>query len=53
MKIGLTSVFVNDPLEAYKFYTKVLGFEKKTLYAGSQFGNSCFARAAGWNRFTS
>ena len=26
MKIGLTSVFVNDPIEAFKFYTEILGF---------------------------
>jgi catechol 2,3-dioxygenase-like lactoylglutathione lyase family enzyme len=26
MKIGLTSVFVNDPNAAHKFYTEVLGF---------------------------
>lgn len=29
MKIGLTGVFVNNPLEAFKFYTEVLGFVKK------------------------
>lgn len=29
MKIGLTSVFVNDPLKAFAFYTEVLGFGKK------------------------
>ncbi len=29
MKIGLTSVFVNDPLKAFAFYTEVLGFVKK------------------------
>ncbi|WP_276373497.1 VOC family protein [Chryseolinea sp. H1M3-3] len=29
MKIGLTSVFVHNPIEAYKFYTEVLGFVKK------------------------
>jgi predicted enzyme related to lactoylglutathione lyase len=26
MKIGLTSVFVHDPIAAFKFYTEVLGF---------------------------
>lgn len=26
MKISLTSVFVNNPNEAFKFYTEVLGF---------------------------
>lgn len=29
MKIALTSVSVNDPIEAFKFYTKVLGFREK------------------------
>lgn len=29
MKIQLTSVFVNDPLEAFKFYTEVLGFGER------------------------
>ncbi len=32
MKIGLTSVFVNDPVAAFRFYTDVLGFVEK-LYA--------------------
>lgn len=29
MKIGVVSVFVHDPIEAFKFYTEVLGFVKK------------------------
>ncbi len=29
MKIALTSVFVNSPLEAFTFYTEILGFVKK------------------------
>ena len=29
MKIALTSVFVHDPIEAFKFYTEVLGFTSK------------------------
>lgn len=29
MKIGLTGVLVNDPNEAFKFYTEILGFVKK------------------------
>lgn len=29
MKISMTSVFVNDPLEAFKFYTEVLGFKER------------------------
>ena len=30
MKINLTSVFVDDQMEALEFYTQVLGFQKKT-----------------------
>jgi catechol 2,3-dioxygenase-like lactoylglutathione lyase family enzyme len=29
MKIGMTSVFVHDPVSAFHFYTGVLGFTKK------------------------
>lgn len=29
MKIALTSVFVDDPTKAFKFYTEVLGFVEK------------------------
>jgi predicted enzyme related to lactoylglutathione lyase len=29
MKIGLTSVFVHDPIKAFAFYTDVLGFVKR------------------------
>jgi len=29
MKIALTSVTVNNPIEAFKFYTEVLGFKEK------------------------
>jgi catechol 2,3-dioxygenase-like lactoylglutathione lyase family enzyme len=29
MKIGMTSVFVHDPVDAFRFYTEVLGFVKK------------------------
>lgn len=29
MKIGMTSVFVDDPVRAFRFYTEVLGFAKK------------------------
>ncbi|MBA4058287.1 MAG: glyoxalase [Marivirga sp.] len=31
MKIGVTSVFVGDPVEAFRFYTEVLGFTKKVF----------------------
>ncbi len=31
MKIGITSVFVDDPVRAFHFYTEVLGFAKKTF----------------------
>lgn len=29
MKIGMTSVFVHDPVSAFHFYTEVLGFTEK------------------------
>lgn len=29
MKIAITSVFVSDPIAAFKFYTEVLGFVEK------------------------
>ncbi|MEO8514788.1 MAG: VOC family protein [Ignavibacteria bacterium] len=29
MKIALTSIIVNNPLEAFKYYTEVLGFKEK------------------------
>lgn len=29
MKIGMTSVFVDDPVKAFTFYTEVLGFREK------------------------
>jgi predicted enzyme related to lactoylglutathione lyase len=29
MKISLTSVFVDDPVKAFKFYTEVLGFVER------------------------
>ena len=29
MKIGLTGVFVDDPIKAFKFYTEILGFVEK------------------------
>ena len=29
MKIALTSVFVDDPIKAHKFYTEVLGFTSR------------------------
>ncbi|MBK0401652.1 VOC family protein [Adhaeribacter sp. BT258] len=35
MKIALTSIFVNDPVTAFKFYTQVLGFIEK-LYLPEQ-----------------
>jgi len=36
MKISLTSVFVDDPLKAYKFYTEILGFTKKMYMPEAQ-----------------
>jgi len=29
MKIALTSIAVNDPIEAFKFYTEILGFAER------------------------
>jgi predicted enzyme related to lactoylglutathione lyase len=29
MKIAMTSIFVNDPIAAFRFYTEVLGFVEK------------------------
>ncbi|MFL5731594.1 MAG: VOC family protein [Chloroflexia bacterium] len=29
MKIALTSITVNDPIEAFKFYTEILGFAER------------------------
>jgi predicted enzyme related to lactoylglutathione lyase len=34
MKIGLTSVSVNDPIAAFKFYTEKLGFVEKMYVPG-------------------
>lgn len=31
MKIGIVSVFVDDPVAAFKFYTEVLGFKEKVF----------------------
>lgn len=36
MKISLTSVFVDDPAKAFKFYTDVLGFIKKMYVPEAQ-----------------
>ena len=33
MKIGMTSIFVSDPVAAFEFYTNVLGFSKKFFIA--------------------
>jgi catechol 2,3-dioxygenase-like lactoylglutathione lyase family enzyme len=37
MRIGLNSVFVDDQDKALKFYTEVLGFEKKRDFPVGQF----------------
>ncbi|HZY78483.1 MAG TPA: VOC family protein [Cyclobacteriaceae bacterium] len=34
MKIGMTSVFVSDPVAAFKFYTEILGFKEKLFLPG-------------------
>jgi predicted enzyme related to lactoylglutathione lyase len=31
MKIGMTGIIVNDPAQAFKFYTEVLGFKEHTF----------------------
>ena len=31
MKIGITSLFVDDPVRAFNFYTEVLGFKEKVF----------------------
>jgi predicted enzyme related to lactoylglutathione lyase len=36
MKIALTSVFVEDPIKAHKFYTEVLGFQSKVFMPEAQ-----------------
>ena len=36
MKIALTSVFVDDPVKAHKFYTEVLGFQTKEFDPDAQ-----------------
>ena len=33
MKILMTSIFVDDPVKAHEYYTKVLGFESKEFAA--------------------
>jgi predicted enzyme related to lactoylglutathione lyase len=33
MKIAMTSIFVDDPIKAFEYYTKVLGFESKEFNA--------------------
>ncbi len=36
MRISLTSVFVEDPVEAHAFYTEVLGFRSKEFVPDAQ-----------------
>ena len=36
MKITMTSIFVDDPIKAHKFFTEVLGFETKEFVADAQ-----------------
>jgi catechol 2,3-dioxygenase-like lactoylglutathione lyase family enzyme len=36
MKISLTSIFVDDPVKAHKFYTEVLGFQTKEFDPDAQ-----------------
>ncbi|WP_343308250.1 VOC family protein [Chitinophaga niabensis] len=36
MKLGMVSIFVYNPIEAFKFYTEVLGFEEKMYMPEAQ-----------------
>ena len=36
MRIALTSIFVNDPVKAHKFYTEILGFHSKEFTPDAQ-----------------
>ena len=36
MKISMTSVFVDDPVKAHRFYTEVLGFQSKEFVPDAQ-----------------
>ena len=36
MKITLTSIFVDDPIKAHKFYTDILGFQSKEFMPDAQ-----------------
>ena len=36
MKITLTSIFVDDPIKAHKFYTDILGFQSKEYAPDAQ-----------------
>ncbi|HZY78480.1 MAG TPA: VOC family protein [Cyclobacteriaceae bacterium] len=40
MKIGIT-VFVSDPVAAFKFYTEILGFKEKLFLPGSGYRLLC------------
>lgn len=36
MKIAMTSVFVDDPVKAHRFYTEILGFKSKEFVPEAQ-----------------
>lgn len=36
MQIALTSIFVDNPVEAHKFYTEILGFQSKEFVPEAQ-----------------
>ena len=36
MKISMTSVFVDDPVKAHKFYTEIVGFRTKEFMPEAQ-----------------
>ena len=49
MKITLTSVYIDDQVKGFEFYTVVLGFVKKSDMPAGQFKwlSGCLAR---WSR---
>ena len=39
MKILMTSIFVDDPIKAHDYYTKILGFESKQFAVNAHSNN--------------
>ena len=40
MKIAMVSVFVENPVKAFKYYTEVLGLEEIMLFSRKLYSNS-------------